>query len=651
MSKRSYPSGAAKRKITFDKKTKVESLPKLTSFFSELKAGQAEEEYGETDTVRVSTGDERDLNSTPPTDSLGDSLLPCSSCDTTQGGSGPQEVEGELSETHECKDDTKSGSTPSHDPGLWTTIDEELRTYWTMRGPTACQNIEGDFTESARVYDKIKGLSSKTRYLNRASFTRQLPNGQVVSREWLIYSPSQGKVFCFACRLFSNVDSAFTQAGFNDWKHASDAISQHECSAEHRNCMLIYCTRHRQTGQINSKLIHQFQAEQSYWQQVLERIVAVVKFLAARGLAFRGQDEKIGSRLNGNYLGVLELISKFDPFLAEHIEKYGNRGKGNPSYLSANVCEELVAVMGEKVLLAILKEVLTAKYYSISVDSTPDVSHVDQLTFTVRYVKDSDPVERFLQFIPVHSHGAENLADVVVKFLQDNGIPLSDCRGQTYDNASNMAGRYSGLQARLRAVNPLAVFVPCAGHSLNLVGVKAAECCIQVVSFFEFVRKLYTFFSASTHRWAILTASIGQHCSVVKRLSDTRWSAHADAVKALCEGYSNIQRALDSLACDVDQSKDTRLEAQSLSKNMDKLETVILTLFWNDVLSRFNGVSKTVQKQDVNLGVVVSLIQSLNCLQSHCEISFLNTNRRRKLLLKICNTPIALVELLSVAAE
>ena len=66
--------------------------------------------------------------------------------------------------------------------------------------------------------------------------------------------------------------------------------------------------------------------------------------------------------------------------------------------------------MGEKVLLAIVKEVLSAKYYTISVDSTPDVSHVDQLTFTVRYVKDLDPVERFLQFIPVHSHGAEKLS-------------------------------------------------------------------------------------------------------------------------------------------------------------------------------------------------------------------------------------------------
>ena len=44
-----------------------------------------------------------------------------------------------------------------------------------------------------------------------------------------------------------------------------------------------------------------------------------------------------------------------------------------------------------------------------------------------------------------------------------------------YNNASNMAGRYSGLQARHKTVNPVAVFVLCAGYSLNLVGVKAAE--------------------------------------------------------------------------------------------------------------------------------------------------------------------------------
>jgi len=76
-------------------------------------------------------------------------------------------------------------------------------------------------------------------------------------------------------------------------------------------------------------------------------LLQLSKFLAARGLAFRGENEMIGSNANGNYLGVLELLSKFDPFFAEHIEKYGNRGKGSPLYLSANICEQLIGLMGK----------------------------------------------------------------------------------------------------------------------------------------------------------------------------------------------------------------------------------------------------------------------------------------------------------------
>ena len=94
VSKHWYPSSSTKRKTALHKKTKVESLQKLTSFFIELKADTTdEEEREEADTARVSAGDAGYLNSTPPTDSLADSLatnheslLPCRSFDTTQGG-------------------------------------------------------------------------------------------------------------------------------------------------------------------------------------------------------------------------------------------------------------------------------------------------------------------------------------------------------------------------------------------------------------------------------------------------------------------------------------------------------------------------------------------------------------------------------------
>jgi len=56
----------------------------------------------------------------------------------------------------------------------------------------------------------------------------------------------------------------------------------------------------------------------------LKRIVVVVKTLTIRGLAFRGDLDKIGSSHNGNFLKSMELKAHFDPFLASHIFKYAN---------------------------------------------------------------------------------------------------------------------------------------------------------------------------------------------------------------------------------------------------------------------------------------------------------------------------------------
>ena len=80
-----------------------------------------------------------------------------------------------------------------------------------------------------------------------------------------------------------------------------------------------------------------FRKEREYWQNVLESIVSAVKFLATRGLAFRGTNEMLNSRDNGNYFGILELISEFDPLLSNHLAQYGNQGKGRPSYLSSKI--------------------------------------------------------------------------------------------------------------------------------------------------------------------------------------------------------------------------------------------------------------------------------------------------------------------------
>ena len=200
---------------------------------------------------------------------------------------------------------------------------------------------------------------------------------------------------------------------------------------------------------MDSQLVSQIE-EQKYWSALSERIIKVVKFLAKRGLAFRSGDEKIESPNNGNYLGLLELLTKFDPFMAEHSKAHANKGKGHTLYLSKTICEEFISLIGSSVHDSIICELKNSKYYTISLDSTPDISNIDQLTLIVRYVLPTGPVERFIKFFDMDSHNAEYLLDKLLTFLNENGIDIGNCRGQSYDNAGNMSGRYNDLQAQIK---------------------------------------------------------------------------------------------------------------------------------------------------------------------------------------------------------
>ena len=73
-----------------------------------------------------------------------------------------------------------------------------------------------------------------------------------------------------------------------------------------------------------------------------------------------------------------------------------------------------------------------------------------------------------------------------------------------------MSGKYNGVQALVKEkFDAVAEYVLCYAHSLNLVGVCAAQLCPETVQFFEFVENIYVFFAASTHRWSILERAGG----------------------------------------------------------------------------------------------------------------------------------------------
>ena len=121
---------------------------------------------------------------------------------------------------------------------------------------------------------------------------------------------------------------------------------------------------------------------------------------------------------------------------------------------------------------------------------------------------------------------------MICNVLKEHDIQLKNCRGQGYDNSSDMSGCYKGARALIREKSPQAVFSPCSAHTLNLCGVHAAESNDVVKKCFGNVQKLYNLFSSGPSRWKILNeiAHISLH-----KLSVTHWSARIEAVKPLAK--------------------------------------------------------------------------------------------------------------------
>jgi hypothetical protein len=55
-------------------------------------------------------------------------------------------------------------------------------------------------------------------------------------------------------------------------------------------------------------------------------------------------------------------------------------------------------------------------------------------------------------FIEMHDHGAEDMTKLILEAIDELGLNIQDCRGQSYDNAANMSGVYTGLQSCIKAV-------------------------------------------------------------------------------------------------------------------------------------------------------------------------------------------------------
>lgn len=117
-----------------------------------------------------------------------------------------------------------------NDPESWFLLNDSIRSFLIEQGPD--QRKKSNFSLS----------ETNNRKFSKEWFKRKLANSQFIEQMWLIYSKRKHAIFCFPCILFNpswppnptiSLLSDLTR-GFNDWRHLSSRIPDHENSILYR---------------------------------------------------------------------------------------------------------------------------------------------------------------------------------------------------------------------------------------------------------------------------------------------------------------------------------------------------------------------------------------------------------------------------------
>ncbi|XP_048616941.1 zinc finger MYM-type protein 1-like [Brassica napus] len=407
-------------------------------------------------------------------------------------------------------------------------------------------------------------------------------------------------------------------------------LRKHEKSHKHIICMTSWMeleVRLQKNLTIDKFVQEEINKEKRHWRDVLLRIIAVVKGLAKNNIAFRGVKDKIGQDGNGNFLGMIEVIADFDLVMIEHVRRI-EKGETHYHYLSNKIQNELIEMLGNEIKKIIIQKIQRAKYFSVILDCTPDISHREQMSLVIRCVDISEispKIEEFLlTFLVVKDKTGEGLFNTLQDVLVNLDLSIDDIRGQGYDNGSNMKGKHKGVQKRLLEINPRAAYTPCGCHSLNLALSDIASSSETAVSFFGILQRIYCLFSSSTNNAEVFRDIVNG--ITVKPLSQTRWESRVNSVKAIRYQAPQIREALFYLADNSDNPR-TRSEAESLAMSdthgIGNFEFLLGMVIWYELLFSVNKVSKILQSEDMDIGIAISHVQGLvSFMKSYRETGF-----------------------------
>ena len=190
---------------------------------------------------------------------------------------------------------------------------------------------------------------------------------------------------------------------------------------------------------------------------------------------------------------------------------------------------------------------------------------MEQMALCLRYFDScsGSVEENFIGFAECDSMTGESLSNAFLAELRSAGVSLEKLRGQGYDGASNMSGKFRGVQARIREVQPQAFYTHCRAHCLNSAICHASDeplvrtmmRTVQEIAFsFNYSAKRLLRFQESLENDAESKLAMEKRTKL-QSLCETRWAARADALHTFRCSFPTVVTALEDLSNNYGDAK------------------------------------------------------------------------------------------------
>ena len=168
------------------------------------------------------------------------------------------------------------------------------------------------------------------------------------------------------------------------------------------------------------------------------------------------------------------------------------------TYASSIIRNQMIDVISNQLRDKTISKVKEGRWFSVIADEITDESNKDQLSLVLRYLDHERLLirEDLVGFTECDTGTSGNsLATKITTTLLSMGLDLLYPRGQAYDGASNISGAINGAASLISKNYPLALYVHCASHCLNLAVVKSFQN-TSIRNMMHVVDKVFFFFNA-----------------------------------------------------------------------------------------------------------------------------------------------------------